>query len=199
MSQRMQPAVLSVVANPTVEPVDGTFITALGDRLRRAVRWSDVLLPQGPDRYALLCNAVRDEAAALQIAERLEAVLEQPLQVGSRRYVLRGSIGLALRADGTERPVDLLEVADVARRRSAGWVADALVKAGSGPAGAALVLRDGGPGSDDLMRLPGLRLVDAVALGEEMRADRPGLGTAAARLDSDGDPWLVSSGVERCA
>ena len=88
----------------------------LAQRLRRAVRASDTAARVGPDEFAVLYTDI-DEAAVLEVAQRIAAELSLPVNVRGRELVLTASIGVAVAE--TPRVADMLIAdADAALRRA---------------------------------------------------------------------------------
>jgi diguanylate cyclase len=122
----------------------------VAERMRGAVRSSDVVCRLGGDEFAVLLS---DPDVAEATAQRLQVLLEQPTQIGGRTFLVGASIGSArFPADGTAF-ADVLALADsqmydakAARKAQAGRAA--------GPFAPTLPL---GPTSDapgDVVQLP---------------------------------------------
>ncbi|MDX6275809.1 MAG: hypothetical protein QOJ92_3019 [Frankiales bacterium] len=101
--------------------VNDTFGHSTGDELLRVVSQRlqhclserDMLARLGGDEFAALLIDVRDAAAAVTVAERLLAVLNQPVRVAGRTLHISGSIGIALAEPGKDVE-QLLREADLA-------------------------------------------------------------------------------------
>jgi diguanylate cyclase (GGDEF)-like protein/PAS domain S-box-containing protein len=89
------------------------LLRVLAQRLRHCLSERDVLARLGGDEFAALLIDVRDEAGALGVAERLLAVLGQPVRVSGRTLHVSGSIGIALAERGKDVE-QLLREADLA-------------------------------------------------------------------------------------
>jgi diguanylate cyclase (GGDEF)-like protein/PAS domain S-box-containing protein len=85
-----------------------TLLTALAERLRRAVRPADTVARMGGDEFVVVCEEV-DEPAARRLAGRLAAAV--------RAHDLTASIGIAF-GNGDTTPDALLEAADAAAYRA---------------------------------------------------------------------------------
>jgi diguanylate cyclase (GGDEF)-like protein len=72
------------------------LLQALGPRLREALMLSDTVARFGGDEFAVLCEGLRDENDALQVAERIRQCLIDPFQVGGAPQRVGASIGIAL-------------------------------------------------------------------------------------------------------
>jgi diguanylate cyclase (GGDEF)-like protein/PAS domain S-box-containing protein len=98
--------------------VGDAFLIQVSRRIQDQVRPGDVLARLGGDEFALLMRQVRDESAATQLADRLQAVLGQPLQVGGVNVGTSASIGITFSRLGYESPEQLLRDADIAMYRA---------------------------------------------------------------------------------
>ncbi|SDJ42093.1 PAS domain S-box-containing protein/diguanylate cyclase (GGDEF) domain-containing protein [Frankineae bacterium MT45] len=84
-----------------------------GNRLRSVVRGGDTAARLGGDEFAVLMEST-DLDAARRIAERMQAVLEQPFQIDGREVTVGASIGLAHAVTGEVTAEVALRNADVA-------------------------------------------------------------------------------------
>jgi diguanylate cyclase (GGDEF)-like protein/PAS domain S-box-containing protein len=78
----------------------------------------DTLARLGGDRFLLMCEDIADAAAAATIAERIEAMLLQPFNVGDETVRLSAAIGITLTRDPEHHPETLILEAETAMRRS---------------------------------------------------------------------------------
>ena len=95
--------------------VGDEMLRAVADRLRGCMRSADTAARLGSDEFAMLLENLDDAAEAARVAERVLAVMRQPLMLGGLEIQPRASVGIAL-AD-PDRPPDadeLLRNADVA-------------------------------------------------------------------------------------
>ena len=90
---------------------DGVLVQ-LAQRLRAAVRQSDTIARLGGDEFAFLLENTSVEAAG-QVAEKVLAVLRDPLTVEGSHLLVRASVGIAV-SDGETGASDLLRHADIA-------------------------------------------------------------------------------------
>ncbi len=88
-------------------------VRAVADRVRAAVRPSDTVARFGGDEIAILCDET-DAAEARQIADRLRAALQEPVDLGGTSVVVTVSMGIAVTTDPACTPDDLLAEADTA-------------------------------------------------------------------------------------
>jgi diguanylate cyclase (GGDEF)-like protein/PAS domain S-box-containing protein len=80
------------------------LLRGLAPRLSDALRPSDTLARVGGDEFAILCEGLEDVAESMAIAERLLAVVAQPLEVAGVSLRSTASVGIAL--DGPGSAVD---------------------------------------------------------------------------------------------
>jgi diguanylate cyclase (GGDEF)-like protein/PAS domain S-box-containing protein len=93
--------------------VGDDIIREVGDRLSTVLRLSDSLARMGGDEYVILLPNT-DSAGAVLTASRINAVLEQPIEVRGQRVHVGSSIGIAVYPEHTEEPDVLLRHADLA-------------------------------------------------------------------------------------
>jgi PAS domain S-box-containing protein len=74
----------------------------------------------GGDEFTMLLDGVSDPSDALRIARRLQAVVADPIFVGSQEVRVSLSVGIALSVSGHAEPEELLKDADAAMRRAKG-------------------------------------------------------------------------------
>jgi diguanylate cyclase (GGDEF)-like protein/PAS domain S-box-containing protein len=107
------------------------FLIQVGRRIRDNVRPGDVVARLGGDEFAVLCTDIEREAHAVMLAERLQLVLAEPLQIGGTEIATSASIGITFSAIGYELPEEVLRDADIAmyRAKAAGKARHALFDA----------------------------------------------------------------------
>ncbi len=86
----------------------------MGRRLRGAAREADLVARLGSDEFIVLLDTVAGEDAALATADRLLAILAEPLSLADRRISLGASIGVRMAEPGRDRAGDVLRGADLA-------------------------------------------------------------------------------------
>ena len=84
------------------------------ERLRAALRGSDLLARLGGDEFAVLVPSVESAEQATQVAERVRAALEATFDVHDISVHVGASVGIALAPDHGRSAEDLLQRADVA-------------------------------------------------------------------------------------
>lgn len=86
-----------------------------GERLRRAVRWSDLVGRLGGDEFVVLAFDVADGASVESLTEHLRESLTRPISIDGRRLHVDASIGIVLAGPADLRTADdLVRDADVA-------------------------------------------------------------------------------------
>lgn len=92
--------------------VGDELLVVVAARLRMALRAEDTVARLGGDEFAVLLES-RSEAVAMQAAERILAILADPVDIKGRSIVLSASIGMASGA-GRVNADELLRNADLA-------------------------------------------------------------------------------------
>ena len=99
-------------------PCGDELLCAVADRLRTAVRGSDVVARFGGDEFVILQYPLGNPKEAATMAERLVAELAEPYQISGHEVVVGASIGIALAPrDGSNADL-LLKNADMALYRA---------------------------------------------------------------------------------
>jgi diguanylate cyclase (GGDEF)-like protein len=88
------------------------LLCIVAERLVASVRPADTVARLGGDEFAILLEQV-DLQASTRLAERLEEVLRQPMQLQGGRRSIQGSIGIAM-AEGNISADEILRNADAA-------------------------------------------------------------------------------------
>jgi diguanylate cyclase (GGDEF)-like protein len=86
----------------------------VADRLRGAARSSDVVCRLGGDEFAILVGSPTGGEIAIEIADNVLAVLEQPFSVHGALIRIGASIGIASQTNAADSGEYLLRAADVA-------------------------------------------------------------------------------------
>jgi diguanylate cyclase (GGDEF)-like protein len=94
------------------------LLVEVAERLRGAVRPSDLVARLGGDEFVVLCEDVADEQAARAVAERLSASLADPFWVDGSPHFLSASIGISRATSVAARADSLLQDADAALSRA---------------------------------------------------------------------------------
>lgn len=88
------------------------LLNAVARRLQEATRAGDLVGRLGGDEFVVIAPLVADIAAVGAVAERVQAALAVPVEVGGRLVVPRGSVGVAWSAAPSVTADRLLTVAD---------------------------------------------------------------------------------------
>ena len=93
------------------------LLRAVAPRLADAVRETDTVARFGGDEFVVLCDGVGSEAHALELAQRLAAVLDEPVELASGPVYVSASFGVAFAARESDAG-RLLRDADAALYRA---------------------------------------------------------------------------------
>ncbi len=98
------------------------FLIQVSRRIQDHVRPGDVVARLGGDEFAVLVHKVENEQCATSLAERVQQVLRQPMQIAGVAVSTSASIGITFSRLGYVTPEDMLRDADIAmyRAKSAG-------------------------------------------------------------------------------
>ncbi|HEX5587176.1 MAG TPA: EAL domain-containing protein [Acidimicrobiia bacterium] len=94
------------------------LLVAVGRRLAGAVRREDTVARFGGDEFVVICEHLRDEAHAVELAQRALDSLSHPFALARAEIVVTASIGIALTHRASDRASDLLRDADAAMYRA---------------------------------------------------------------------------------
>ena len=99
-------------------PCGDELLCAVAERLRNAVRGSDIVARFAGDEFVILQYPLGHPKEAAALAERLVAAVAEPFQISGHEVVIGASIGIALAPrDGTDADL-LLKNADMALYRA---------------------------------------------------------------------------------
>jgi diguanylate cyclase (GGDEF)-like protein len=90
----------------------------LAPRLRASLREQDTLARLGGDEFAVVLDDVPEAGDALLVAERMLALLAEPVQLDALSLDLRASVGLAFYPEHADSARGLIKHADVALYRA---------------------------------------------------------------------------------
>ncbi len=93
-------------------------LVSVGMRLREVLRPHDTVARLGGDEFVVLCEDLDDDRAAVRVAERVLAALDQPVAFGDQELTCSASIGIALTRRSDVTPDALLRDADMAMYRA---------------------------------------------------------------------------------
>jgi len=90
------------------------LLRTVADRLRMCLRLGDTVARLGGDEFTILLPEMGDERDMVRVAEKLLALIRQPLVLQTREIVITGSIGISRFPHDGDIPEELLKRADVA-------------------------------------------------------------------------------------
>jgi diguanylate cyclase (GGDEF)-like protein/PAS domain S-box-containing protein len=94
--------------------VGDQLLQAIAGRLQASVRVDDLVARLGGDEFAILLYDIIDDVPAIQIAERILEVMEEPIHLAGHRLFVSTSIGIALGSSLRDQPEDMIRRADIA-------------------------------------------------------------------------------------
>lgn len=89
-------------------------LSAVGARLRHAVRSADLVARIGGDEFAVLCEGLGEEEQAEVVASRIAAALAESVELEGERWSVTASVGAAVDVDGRLSANELIDRADQA-------------------------------------------------------------------------------------
>jgi diguanylate cyclase (GGDEF)-like protein len=89
-------------------------LVAVAERLRAAVRPTDLVARVGGDEFVVVCEEVAGTTDAEQVAQRIIDVVAQPVDTGERTVMIAASVGIALDDGNAGQPEELVQDADAA-------------------------------------------------------------------------------------
>jgi len=103
------------VVNDTLGHLVGDhLLVAVGERLAECLRPGDTVARLGGDEFGILLDRIDETHDALQVAERIQKSLAGAVEVDGHELFVTVSIGVALGAEGYQRPEQVLRDADIA-------------------------------------------------------------------------------------
>jgi diguanylate cyclase (GGDEF)-like protein/PAS domain S-box-containing protein len=90
------------------------FLLKVARRIQQHVRPNDVLARLGGDEFAILTEHITKTHDAVALAERLQQVLREPLQIAGKEISTSASIGITFSDVGYRTPEEVLRDADLA-------------------------------------------------------------------------------------
>ncbi len=103
------------IVNDTLGHAAGDeLLQVVADRLKKALRETDTVARLGGDEFAVLIVDLDHPSSATKLAERLIAILNEPIRIGTKNVICGGSIGIAMAPDDSCDPIELFRLADLA-------------------------------------------------------------------------------------
>ncbi len=87
-------------------------LSAVGARLRHAVRSADLVARIGGDEFAVLCEGLGEEEQAEVVANRIAAALAESVELEGERWSVSASVGAAVDVEGHLSASELIDRAD---------------------------------------------------------------------------------------
>ena len=72
----------------------------------------------GGDEFCILLDDIKDSSDTTRVAERVQEILQRPVNVGGRKVRASASVGIAVSDADVETPEEMLQVADTAMYRA---------------------------------------------------------------------------------
>ncbi len=95
-----------------------TVLVAIAQRLRGLVREIDTVARLGGDEFIILLQEMLHPSDAMRVAEKVIEVIREPVEVGSRQYLLGVSVGIAHFPEHAANMEGLMQQADIAMYRA---------------------------------------------------------------------------------
>jgi diguanylate cyclase (GGDEF)-like protein len=89
------------------------LLVQLSERLTHQLRTADTAARLGGDEFAVLVDDLTDDDVAVDVAQRVIAVLQEPIVIGTIRLTLTASVGIAYGSERADTD-ELLRDADIA-------------------------------------------------------------------------------------
>lgn len=90
------------------------FLEIVAQLLKKCLRPGDHIARLGGDEFAILLDAINDEQEVTNVANRIQQVLAEPIQLNQHETFTSASIGIALSTRGYTNPQDIVRDADIA-------------------------------------------------------------------------------------
>jgi diguanylate cyclase (GGDEF)-like protein/PAS domain S-box-containing protein len=99
--------------------VGDQLLIEVGRRITAAARGGDTVARFGGDEFVIVCEGIAAESAAVNVAERVSALMQESLEINRQRLRVTVSTGIALSSPGGQTaPGELLRNADLAMYRA---------------------------------------------------------------------------------
>lgn len=108
-----------VVNDSLGHAVGDDLLVTVSERLRASVRDVDVVARLSGDEFAILLESAVDRQDAIGVAERVQSLLAEPIEVAGREVLITASVGISVERRSEVEAADvLLRAADVAMYRA---------------------------------------------------------------------------------
>jgi len=94
--------------------VGDKLLQVLAKRLALSIRGEDIVARMGGDEFILVINAITNAEDAAKVAEKIQALMSQVVEIDGNEIVQSASIGIAIYPDDGEDPETLMRNADKA-------------------------------------------------------------------------------------
>jgi diguanylate cyclase (GGDEF)-like protein/PAS domain S-box-containing protein len=98
--------------------VGDELLKSVGERLSGAIRRDDTVARVGGDEFVVLLTHIADAAQAVQVGQKILALLKDPIRVGDRELFVNGSMGISMYPEDGADFDSLLKNADAALYRA---------------------------------------------------------------------------------
>jgi diguanylate cyclase (GGDEF)-like protein/PAS domain S-box-containing protein len=98
--------------------VGDRLLVGIGRRLRSVLRPGDTLARLGGDEFGILLGSVAEAGVAVQVAGRVQDLLEEPFIIDRHEIVVSASVGIALSATQYSGADEIVHDADIAMYRA---------------------------------------------------------------------------------
>jgi diguanylate cyclase (GGDEF)-like protein/PAS domain S-box-containing protein len=90
------------------------LLIEIARRVVKCVRLGDTVARLGGDEFTILLEDLQSQEEAIQLAERIQQTLTQPIKLSMTEVTITASIGIAYSSTGYQKPEELLRDADTA-------------------------------------------------------------------------------------
>ncbi len=98
--------------------VGDVLLAAVAERLHGALRPADTVARFGGDEFGILLDPISGADEAVEVAERVDALLSAPFRLGGRDVFISASLGIAVGRPGVSDADDLMRDAEIALYRA---------------------------------------------------------------------------------
>jgi diguanylate cyclase (GGDEF)-like protein len=100
--------------------VGDSLLKEAARRLDDGLRKEDTVARLGGDEFVVLCEDLRHEREAVELAERLQRIMLRPFDIQEQEHLITASIGIAIARPGDSDAEALLQEADAAMYKAKG-------------------------------------------------------------------------------